>query len=174
MNDGERGSTYLEDLRNFLDFQKNLWGALAGISVFFPLSSALVGVIPLSAYESGGVFDQISPALVTILTTVVTLFVVLLTFAGRRTRRNSGTRAAMQRSAIRWFGLALAVLVGYLVLHQTYAQYAWDPWGLGSGDPRKLLFEIPLMFLYAGFFALLTRAFMLLGMMEFYLSSRRR
>jgi hypothetical protein len=33
---------------------------------------------------------------------------------------------------------------------------------------------IPLLLLYSAFFALLTRAFMMLGMMEFYMGGRRR
>jgi hypothetical protein len=65
-------------------------------------------------------------------------------------------------------GLGVLALLAYLALHQVYRAYAWEPWGWGSGDPRKLFAEIPLLIAYVAFFALLTRAFMLLGMLEFF------
>jgi hypothetical protein len=163
-----QGAGFLRELTAFLEFLRHLWGVLAGVSVLFPLSNTLVRVIPLGSYHVGtGVFDQIAPPVITALSTVVTLFVVLTTFAGRRRARGArGRRAALRRA---WwsFGAGLAALLGYLALHQVYAMSAWDPWGWGSGDPRKLLAEVPLTLLYAAFFALLTRAFMLLGLLEF-------
>ena len=125
-------------------------------------------MIPLGSYHVGtGVYDQIAPSVITTLSTVVTLFVVLTTFAGRRRFRGArGRRAALRRA---WWAFAagLAALLDYLALHQVYAMSAWDPWGWGSGDPRKLLAEVPLTLLYAAFFALFTRAFLLLGLLEF-------
>jgi hypothetical protein len=56
-------------------FLGSLWGLLAGISVFFPLSNTLLGVIPMKAYGADGVFDQLSPAL------IYTVFFSLLTRA---------------------------------------------------------------------------------------------
>ena len=41
-------------------------------------------------------------------------------------------------------------------------------WQGPGGDPRKLLVEVPLLLSYVLFFSLLTRAFMLLGMIEFF------
>ena len=163
------GSGYLEELREFLAFLKNLWGVLAGISVFFPLSNLLLGTIPLGAYgRDDGVFDLLRPELISAVATVVTLFVVLVTFAGRRRFRDTRKRSALVRAAWLSFGSGLLALVAYLVLHQTYREYAWEPWGWGSGDPRKLLAEVPLLVAYVAFFSLLTRAFMLLGMLEFF------
>jgi len=164
--ESEKG--YLAQLRAFLVFLKNLWGILAGISVFFPLSNTFVEAIPLRAYGNDGVFDQLTPSFITIFATVVTLFVVLVTFAGRREFQNPRNRRAMLRSA--WFSLGISVLslLAYLIIHQAYREYAWEPWGWGSGDPRKLLAEIPLFITYVIFFSLLTRAFMLLGMIEFF------
>jgi hypothetical protein len=72
------------------------------------------------------------------------------------------------RLAWQSLGGGLGCLAAYLVLHQVYAEWAWERWQWGSGDPRKLLAELPLATLYVTFFCLLTRAFMLLGMVEFY------
>lgn len=74
----------------------------------------------------------------------------------------------MLRSAWLSFGIGILSLLTYLVIHQAYREYAWEPWGWGSGDTRKLFAEIPLLVTYVGFFSLLTRAFMLLGMIEFF------
>jgi hypothetical protein len=73
----------------------------------------------------------------------------------------------MQRQA--WMAMAVSILslIAYIVIHQIYGEYAYA-WGWGSDDPKKLLAEIPLAAAYCVFFSLLTRAFMLLGMTEFY------
>ena len=69
---------YLEELKEFLAFSKNLWAILTSISIFFPFSNILINAIPLRAYGTDdGVFDQLSPYLITAIATVVTLFVVL-------------------------------------------------------------------------------------------------
>jgi hypothetical protein len=165
---GRPGGGFLRELAAFLDFLRHLWGILAGVSVLFPLSNTLLKVIPLGDYHAGtGVFDQIAPPVTTTLSTVVTLFVVLTTFEGRRRARGAPGRRAALRHAWWSFAAGLAALLGYLALHQVYAMSAWDPWGWGSGDPRKLFAEVPLTLLYAALFALLTRAFMLLGLLEF-------
>jgi hypothetical protein len=159
---------YIEELRAFLVFLESLWGLLAGISVFFPLSNILLNAIPLRAYSNDGVFDQLPPSLITTLATVVTLFVVLVTFAGRRRFQDPTKRRTVLRDAWLSFGIGTLSLLTYLAIHAVYREYAWEPWGWGSGDPRKLFAEIPLLITYGIFFSLLTRAFMLLGMIEFF------
>lgn len=169
MNPPESKKGHLEELTDFLTFLQNLWGILAGVSVFFPLSNILLKVIPLSAYGTNdGVFDQLAPNLISTVTTVSTLFVVLVTFTGRHQFQDTRKRRAMLQKAWLSFGTGLFALLAYLVLHQAYREYAWIPWGWGSGDPRKLLAEIPLLITYVLFFSLLTRAFMLLGMVEYF------
>ena len=59
-------------------------------------------------------------------------------------------------------------------LNQVYAQYAWSEWNWGSDDPRKLLVEVPLMLAYIAFFSLVTRAFVLLGLIEYFRGEGRR
>ncbi len=169
MDEPESQRDYIEELRAFLAFLKNLWGLLAGTSIFFPLSNVLLRAIPLRAYgEEDGVFDQISPFLITTLATVVTLFVVLVTFSGRDEFREPAKSRSARRGAWLSLGISILSLFGYLIIHQVYREYAWASWGWGSGDPRKLFAEIPLLITYVIFFSLLTRAFMLLGMMEFF------
>ncbi|MBM9515199.1 hypothetical protein [Desulfogranum marinum] len=163
----KKAAVFLKEFREFITFLGTLWGLLAGISVFFPLSSTLLKVIPLQAYEADGVFNHLSPPLITSVSTVITLFVVLSTYGRRNEYMGIGTRIARRQAWVS-IGASMAALVVYMTIHQIYGEYAYDVFGLGSDDPLKLFFEIPLLIAYTTFFSLLTRAFMLLGMVEFY------
>lgn len=167
MESPQRGAGFLSEFREFITFLSTMWGLLAGISVFFPLSSVLLKAIPLEAYEADGVYNILSPPLITAVAMVVTLFVILSTFGRRDELKGKGRRYARRQAWVS-MGASMAVLITYMMIHQTYGEYAFSVFGLGSGDPRKLFFEIPLLVAYTAFFSLLTRAFMLLGMAEFY------
>lgn len=167
MESPQRGRDFLKEFREFIAFLSTLWGLLAGISVFFPLSSVFLKVIPLKAYEADGVFNHLSPPLITAVATVVTFFLVLSTFSQREEYKGV-SRNNIRRRAWISMGVGMIALIAYITIHQIYAEYGDSVFGLGSDDPRKLFFEIPLLVAYTAFFALLTRAFMLLGMMEFY------
>lgn len=170
MESRHKGTEFLREFREFITFLGSLWGLLAGISVFFPLSSVLVEAIPLQKYGvNDGVYNMLSPELITTVATIITLFIVLSTFGSREAfRGDASAKRSARRQAWISMGTAMAALVVYFAIHHTYSEYGYDVFGLGSDDPRKLLFEVPLMFVYAAFFSLLTRAFMLLGMSEFY------
>ena len=175
MNVPDSGKGSLKELREFLSFLKSLWGILAGFSAFFPLSNMLLNAIPMGSYGTdGGVFDKLTPDLITTMATIVTLFVILVTFIGRDQFQSLRKRRTMLRSAWLCFGTGILSLLVYLVLHQVYGEYAWQAWGWGSGDPRKLYAEIPLLISYVVFFSLLTRAFMMLGMIEFFRKTKGR
>lgn len=167
MGSPQRGAGFLSEFREFITFLNTMWGLLAGISVFFPLSSILLQAIPLEAYEADGVYNILSPPLITVVAMIVTLFVVLTTFGKRDDFKGQGRRYARRQAWVS-MGASMAILVIYMAIHQSYAEYAFSVFELGSGDPRKLFFEIPLLISYTAVFSLLTRAFMLLGMAEFY------
>jgi uncharacterized membrane protein YdbT with pleckstrin-like domain len=168
MNNSNRGKAFLQEFKDFLIFLQNLWGILAGVSVFFPLSNVLIKLIPMKTISEDGVFVHISPALVTTIATIVTLFVVLWTFGNRHRLKSQGSLQRIRRKAWISFGVGLLSLVSYLVVYFVTYQIAWESWGWSSDDPRRLLVEIILLATYSMFFALITRAFMLLGMSEFF------
>jgi len=168
MEPRKKGVGFLTEFREFITFLSTLWGLLAGISVFFPLSSVLLKAIPLGKYgENDGLFNILSPQLITLVATVVTLFVILSTFGRRNVFKGQGVRIARRQGWIS-MGASMAALITYITIHQVYGEHAYITFGMGSDDPRKLIFEVPLLLTYAAFFSLLTRAFMLLGMIEFY------
>ncbi len=168
MSSQAHGTAFLEQFKEFLAFLRNLWGILAGISVFFPLSNVLAKVIPLQSLDHDGAFAKLSPALVTTLATIATLFVVLATF-GRRSEAKARARGpSIRRRAGLSFGLGVACLVLYLIGYSVKLAYAYDAWGWESQDPRHLIAEVPLLVAYVAAFALITRAFVMLGMIEFF------
>lgn len=171
MTAAKRGTGFLEEFRSFLLFLKNLWGLLASISVFFPLSNVLISLIPLKTIEEDGVFVHVSPPLITTLASIATLFVVLITFGRRRQIKVSKSIKRVQRQAWFSFSTGLISLLGYLIIYYTTLHLAWDSWGWSSDTPLRLLVEIPMLVTYSTFFAQFTRAFMLLGLREYYSES---
>ena len=157
----DRGQGFLDEFRAFLSFLSSLWGILTGISVFFPLSNLLVSVIPLQSIDDDGAFVRITPVFVTVVSTLVTLFIILWTFSNRV------ELLKMKRSAAVSFALGMLALGFYMILYE-YKLFAYDLWEWESEDPRHIFVEIPLLIGYTVFFASTTRAFMLLGLLEYY------
>jgi len=105
------GAEFLKEFQTFLTFLQNLWGLLAGVSIFFPFSNLLLKAIPLRAYgEEGGVYNHLSPPLLTTATTIVTLFVLLSTFTGRGRLCRRNSRRTTVRNAWISFAVSLSVL----------------------------------------------------------------
>lgn len=160
------GRGFVAEAREFFSVMQSWWGVLAGISVFFPLSNALLSVMPLEAfdrvdYEGGGLY-VLSTALVTTLATVTTLFVMVTTFEGRRQLRRA------QRKAWLSFLLGFGLLLAYLVAYELLGVRAHVTLGWNSENPGHVWVDVGLLVLYCGFFALITRAFMIMGMVEYY------
>lgn len=163
-----QGTTFLKGFKDFVTSLQNLWGILAGISVLFPLSGTLAHLIPLETSDKEGVLVWFSPALFTTLATLVSLFLILWTFGQRRKFQSFRGRSGIQRQAGISFVVGLAAFIVYLVVYYFILRSAYDVLGWESADIRRLIGEVPLLILYGVFFALITRAFMLLGMVEYF------
>jgi hypothetical protein len=46
MTSTKSGAGFIGEFREFMSFLQTLWGLLGNISVFFPLSNALLNVVP--------------------------------------------------------------------------------------------------------------------------------
>ncbi len=168
MRTSDKGAPFLQEFRDFLEFLRSLWGILAGISVFFPLSNVLVKVIPLESIDRDGTIVNFSPYLITTISTLTTLFIIFWTFSRRDALKANRGRPGVQRKSLISFGLGFLALIIYLIGYIITGSWAFPVWGLQSDDPRHLFYEVPLLVIYCAFFALITRAFVLLGMIEFY------
>jgi hypothetical protein len=108
------GARYLKEFKEFTRFLRNLWGILAGVSIFFPLSNVFMQVIPLDTFNHDGVLVWFSPRLFTTFATLVSLFLILWTFAQREHFRSPRKTGMIQKRAWGSFGMGLAALVTYL------------------------------------------------------------
>jgi len=171
MNGSDKGTETLKEFRDFFGFIQNLWGILAGVSVFFPLSNTLMKVIPIGHFydepPGSGAFQYLSPELVTSIATLITIFVVFSTFS-RRYKYKVQEYRTIKRQAWVSFILGVVSLVVYLTANFGIYELFYGPFEIWGGDPRRLIGDVLLLFSYGAFFALVTKAFMLLGMAEFY------
>ena len=175
MNASPKEHPFLDEFSHFTRFWGSLWGILSGISVFFPLSNVLLKAIPLGyiADDSSGALEFLSPALITTLVTVATLFIIVQAFRQRHHLRTSKQKDAMQRQAWISFAFGILVLLLYLVTTSGCIQPSTRPLDIWSGAPRRLIGDFLLLIFYGIFFSLLTRAFVLLGMVEYFGKTRK-
>ncbi len=170
MNADKAQNSFLGEFTDFVKFLQTLWGILAGISVLFPLSNVLVKLIPMNnIYDvpPGGLSNS-SPALITTLATVATLFVILVTFRQRSELRTRKQRDAIQRQAWIAFGVGFLGLLLYFIVYFGMYPVVFVPLHINGDDPLWLIADFLLLIAYGVFFAMITRAFMLLGMLEYF------
>lgn len=166
---------FLIEFRDFTKFLNSLWGILAGVSVFFPLSNVLLKIIPLGyiADEGPGALEFLSPKLITTLTTVAALFIILQTFHQRGTLRTRKQKNVLQHQGWISFGIGMVALLVYLVVAFGIYWILYEPLGIWSGDLLRVIGDILLLLSYGVFFAQLTRAFVLLGMLEYFSKAKK-
>jgi hypothetical protein len=187
MQTPSNGKNYLEELHEFLRFLRSLWGILAGVSALFPLSNAFVQVIPLietnhmGGIGSGGLWF-IPPPLVTTVTTLSALFIMIYTFEQRDTFKNPEKRPLIRRQALLSFAFGLlALLIYYGVITLLTVNFFGGVLGWGEGikggpvrDARWFITDTILLLCYATFFTLMTRAFELMAMREYFRGDSQR
>jgi len=158
------------ELKDFIAFLQSLWGILAGITVLFPLSNVFIKLIPLRYLhdDPAGALGYLSSALITAVATIVTLFVVLLTFGNRGHFKALKERHLIQRQAWLSFTFGLLALIFYFAVYFGIYPVYYEPYSIFDSDPRLLIGDFALLLSYSAFFALVTRAFMLLAMMEYF------
>lgn len=172
MANSNRGEKFLSDFKQFLSFLKNLWGLLAGISVFFPFSNVFLKLIPVCYTQddpSGG-WSYISVGVITAFTMLVIVFILLWTYGQRDHFRKPVFRLTIHRRAWAWFLTGIICLIGYIGMHEIILLNIYFRIGLTHGDSGRYLGDILLLLVYSGFFAFMTRAFVLLAMKEYFKS----
>jgi hypothetical protein len=164
------GQTFLQELRDFLQFLRSLWGVLAAIAVLFPLSNTFFAVIPAEGDEHP--FQNLSPTVVTTVTILTCIFLTFATFNRRGRFAEDRRRARYAWSARVFFLGALVALAIYLLApHGLYR--AWitnNPNADSTGIPE---YDGLLAALYVATFALISQAFLLLAMLEYFPSTDR-
>ena len=138
------------------------------ISRYF--SNVLIKLIPLRHLhdDPSGALGYLSPCLITAVATLITLFVILLTLGNRHKFKALKERRLIQRQAWLSFAFGLLALVFYFAVYFGIYPVYYEPYSIFDGDPRWLIGDFALLLSYSAFFALVTRSFMLLGMMEYF------
>ena len=170
------GTAFLNQFKDFISFLKNLWGILAGISVIFPLSNVLIKVIPLQKWEGDagtGALYNYSPSLVSVVASLIALFIILWTFIQRSKIKMMKSNFILRKAGL-LFLFGIFALIIYLLVYSLISDYEifWTWFSWESDDPRRLIGDVVLLVFYCLFFAAMTRTFILLGLSEF-LSLRR-
>lgn len=169
MNNRKGEVSFLQEFKEFLQFLQSLWTLLAGISVLFPLfplSDVLAKVIPLARWPEGGL-AYFSPQLLSIVSSLACLFLLLWMFGHRYQLERR--RIKTQKKAGFSFAVGLIALIIYLTVYFAIANdFYYDVLKWESDDLRRVLGDIVLLIAYSAFFVLMTQAFMLLGMLEYF------
>ena len=166
MRNPKEDVSFLEEFKQFLQFLQNLWAILAGVSVLFPLSNALTKIIPLEQWPEGGL-AYFPPQLLSIVSSLACFFLLLWRFGHRY--QLEGRRRQIQKKAGLSFVIGLIALILYLTVHFAIANGFYDivvRWE--SDDFRRVIGDIILLVVYSAFFVLITQAFVLLGMLEYF------
>lgn len=158
------GQPFVAELRDFLRFLRSLWGILAGVSVLFPLSNIFVAVIPIGGGDRP--FKDLSPVVVTVVTMLTCIFLTFATFGRRGLFADPKRRERYASSARVCFVVALAALAVYVLgpngLYRTLITNNPD------SEAGVALYDGLFAALYIMTFALLTRAFLVLAMLEYF------
>jgi hypothetical protein len=148
-----------EDIKEgFITYMTTVWGLLAGLTAVFPTADVILKVIPLpvDAYEK-----STAPIAIPI-TTLVGLYIVFYSFV----RRDRVTpELSWQASLVFILGL-ISLVVFFLLDHFEYALRTRLFPSLDSGDDYVLMLVAIVPF-YVIFFALVTRGFAILALIEF-------
>lgn len=162
--------TFFEELRSLLSFLQSLWGILSGISILFPLSTAFLKLVPLEErWQTDGYmrgFSFFKPPLVSALTTVIIIF-VMFWLVSQRNLFEAQNGLKLQRRAVRCFVGGIFSLIFYLAAYEIFAHLTYSQ-GIYKGNPELIAYDVLLLISYAGFFVLLTAAFTILGMVEYF------
>jgi hypothetical protein len=167
-----RQSDLLSNVRQFLGFLSGLWGMFSSLTLLFPLSNALVQVLPMHETLRG---------IYTALTTLTCCFVILYLYITRH--QQIAVRLAKpslyDRRVIAIFALGILSALLYLPIHSSYAQIL-------EGSYSAVYLEQGMMWVlgilsYGTAFVGLTTSFTLLAIVEYskqsgeteYLASRR-
>jgi hypothetical protein len=110
---------YARSIERFHNLLNNLWGMLASISVFFPLSNIFAKLIPIDAWDQGGGLVAISPQVFTAIASLGAVFVVFFRFGLREKLNTKEGRQSMWNLTPPSFFGGLIALVIYLVLYSS-------------------------------------------------------
>jgi hypothetical protein len=159
---------FVEELQAYVTFLGSLWGILGSISVLFPLSNTFFRILPIAPpAETPWLGPKLlDPPLISAFATLACLYVIFYSF-GQRTELQGGNRTGIQSRASRSFGIGILSVFLYLADFYVVPNFVQEGALIPPTDPVLFVYDLTLVVFYSGFFVFLTRAFVLLGLLEY-------
>lgn len=159
-----------DNVQAVIAYLSSLWGVASGLSLLFPLSNVLLQAVPSTIFIEVQPKTVLTPALLTSLATILSLFSILVLIS---TRHDIGSRNFYSRIhglrglAILSFMIAVFLLLFYVALCNEYRLH-YENMSTSSRDGAELyaFFGYPLVF------ASFTTAFTALGLREYLLEQK--
>lgn len=167
------------DLKDFLGFVKNLWAILATTSVLFPFASKFFDLIPIEPIDGDPSFPfyYLPPSLIPMVAALLCAFIVLVVFNQRDYFSDPKRRPMLMRASMLYFILGILGLLTYFGLRNLDVGSVMYEIGFGQliNIKRIIKFIVDIMMLccYSLFFGMITRTFMLQGIITYYGRSER-
>jgi hypothetical protein len=158
MQNEKQSPDLLADIRHFLQFLQGLYGLLSGITLLFPLSNALIPLIPV-ANEDKGLF--------TILATLISIFAVFYFYASADAEAFLKDKNLFKRRAIPSGLYAISSFVFYIILFQATSPRV-NPSSVSGASGLGLVVGLIALALYACMFVAGTSAFIQLALHEYF------
>jgi hypothetical protein len=147
-------------------FVKWILRVVSILSLLFPLFNTMRKPIPLAKWPEGGL-AYFLPEYITYTAILICAFFLLTEFAQRTQIKDQPKKVTLDQ-AFKSFVCSFAALLIYLLLHTAInAGFYFQVLGWESGDIRRLLGDVVLLITYSIFFAMITRTFALLSLVEF-------
>lgn len=162
MNTMQRTNKFLKDLKLFISFFTNLWGALAIVSIFFPIINNIVRIIPLRSIGENGVLDWFSPELFTTIAVLLSISTILALYNYRSSFIKQANLDHLHKMSIKSFVIGIIFLLIYLAFYFFIRSNVPAGAQPGAFDGHRLFLEAVLLCFYSGSFAMITRGFGLL------------
>ena len=164
------------DLKDFLESVKSLWAILATTSVLFPFASKFRDLIPTKPIDPSFPFYYLPPLLIPMVATLFCAFIILVIFNQRGNYRDLKRRPILMRKSTLYLLWGLFGLLMYFGLRNIDVGDFMYKIGLGEPIKNIVKFVVDIMMLcsYSLFFGMITRAFMLQGIITYYGRSERQ
>lgn len=156
------------DIQAVIAYLSSLWGLVSGLSLLFPLSNVLLQAVPNSVFVELQPKTALTPALLTTLATIFSLFSILLVVSGRRESRSfSDNLRRLRGFAVAVFSIAVLLLLFYIAMYDEFRLH-YEKITISTRGNMELFafFGYPLIF------ASFTAAFTALGLREYLLEQK--
>ena len=147
-----------DEVQGLLTFLKSFWGILTGISLFFPVIATVINIQPI--------WTAVIPEYqILILSMLINMFNILFTFSLRFKYQNASRETLLRRARLDLSIGLIGIIIYMFILHAMPP--AWhNMWE--TSDIVRYANDVFILISYSAFFLSVSKAFMLLGFIEYF------